>query len=114
MTTPASNPDSQNSVSTFYTRLTCVDCLVRQAREAIVLVQPHPEVAKRALREALALLAEADWRLSPPALAQANEHVGTACDEPCPGIGGQQPHRLVHTVSPFIMLDVKHEDLSLL
>ena len=70
MTFPSLYSQSQDSAATFYPRLACIDCLARQAREAIVQVQPHPEIAERALREALALLAEADWRLSPPALAQ--------------------------------------------
>jgi uncharacterized protein with ATP-grasp and redox domains len=54
----------------FAPRLDCVGCMVRQAREALAQIQPPPEVAERALRRVLALLAEADWRQSPPALGQ--------------------------------------------
>jgi len=52
------------------TSLQCVPCLVRQALEAASFVVPDNSVRERVLRETLRSLAESDFILSPPALAQ--------------------------------------------
>lgn len=48
----------------------CIACLVRQAREAVLVATRNSERREAALREVLQLLAGMDWQLPPPALAQ--------------------------------------------
>lgn len=51
--------------------LDCVPCLLRQAREAITYAGVETEAGFVVLREVLQLMAQLDWTLPPPALAQA-------------------------------------------
>jgi uncharacterized protein with ATP-grasp and redox domains len=44
--------------------------MVRQAQEALAQLDPPPEVAERALRRVLELLAQSDWHQPPPVLGQ--------------------------------------------
>lgn len=51
------------------TALPCVPCLVRQTGDVLEQLFRDPEVRKRAMRETLRTIAEADYDQSPPALA---------------------------------------------
>jgi hypothetical protein len=53
----------------FTSRLECIPCLARQAREAVEAATPDASAREAVLRQALELLACLDWQLSPPALA---------------------------------------------
>lgn len=52
------------------TSVECIPCFVRQAAEAVALATEDPDAREKALRRTLHALAEADWRQSPPAIAQ--------------------------------------------
>lgn len=52
------------------TSIECIPCFTRQAAEAIALSTPDPERRETLLREVLRVLADLDWRESPPAVAQ--------------------------------------------
>ena len=51
-------------------RLECIACLTRQAHEAVVAATPDTQLRETVLRQALQMLACADWHVSPPAMAQ--------------------------------------------
>lgn len=51
-------------------RLECVACLLRQANEAVLSATADGAMRETALRQSLGLMAQMDWRQSPPAMAQ--------------------------------------------
>jgi uncharacterized protein with ATP-grasp and redox domains len=52
------------------TSIDCIPCFVRQAAEAVALAVVDPSGQEKAMRAILHALADADWRESPPVIAQ--------------------------------------------